>query len=324
MKMLKLAAAIACALTVVACSSTQENYYAAVEKAAIANAEMHRAKMEALAAMAAKGDAAAQGAAVMAMALTNAPVVVPQYVESESLSWAKVLAMPVATVAGLAIQADVAKNASDNAASVQMATMQSQENIQLGQQGMLVDALGVSGAGSQAAVDGLVTLGAAGFTALNTAGQQTVDVATVGLATSENVAIAGLSTTENVAVAGLSTTENVAVAGLNATETVSLGAQTSLVTLGTVGIDAVATVGTVGIDAVGTVGTTGMTNLVDLGTTSLNTIETITQESNATITTITSDYNTLLNNYNATMESIATDNPDVCVVDPVTGTVTCN
>lgn len=290
MKKLLLSGAIALTMTVmVGCSNTQEKYYAAVEKAAVANAEMHKAKMEALTAMANSGDPAAQGAAVMAMALTTAPTVTPAYIESESLSWARVLATPVATVAGLAIQADVAKNASDNAAQVQMRSFQSNETIQLGQQDMLVNALGASASGSAAAVSGVVDLGVAGFDALNKAGDQTVTVSQTGLSTAEQIATVGLNTTENV----------------------SLGAQTSLVTLGTVGIDATSTVGTTGIDAVGAVGVAGIGAVVDVSTTSQQTILQMSQ-----------DHNALLSDYNQTIENIATQNPTICSTD-ANGVTTC-
>lgn len=274
MKKLLLASAVAVSMTaMIGCSNTQEKYYSAVEKAAIANSEMHKAKMEALTAMANSGDPAAQGAAVMAMALTTAPTVTPAYIESEALSWARVMATPVATVAGLAIQADVAKNASDNNAMVQMANMQSQENIQLGQQDMLVDALGVSGAGTQAAITGLVTLGESGFDALNIAGDQT----------------------SSVARTGLNATQQTAALGFDSTQAVALGSQTSLTTLATVGIS-----------EVGSVGTAGMTNLVTLGESSLTTVENITEDNNTLTSSIVSDYNQLMQQYNSAMQSIAT------------------
>jgi hypothetical protein len=231
MKMKFLIPVILSVLTIAGCASTDEEYYKAVQKAAEANAEAHRAKMEALTAMAKSGDAAAAGAAVMAMALTETPTVQPQYIESSALKWASVLAAPVTTLGAVYLQTDLAKHQSDNMASVQVASLQSNENIQLGQQGMLIDALGVSGAGSQAAVDGLVTLGTAGFNALNTAGDQTVNLGTVGFNTVDSVAQTGFTTVDSVAQTGFTTVDSVAQTGFT---TVGSVAQTGFTTVGSV------------------------------------------------------------------------------------------
>jgi len=269
-------------------------------------------------------------------------VIVPQYVEDSALKWAQVLATPVATVAGLGIQASVAKNASDNAARVQLANFQSNENIQLGQQQMLVDSLAVSGAGTQAAVGGLVDLGVAGFDALNIAGEQTADVATVGLGTADSIATSGFTTADSIATTGFATADNalssletvslgsqtslvtLGTAGLNATETVSLGAQTSLVTLGGAGLDTANSLGTAGLSTAETIGLSGMTALNELGQAGLDSLNTMNTTNSTLVQGITTDYNQILQDYNATMQAISTDNPDVCVVDPATGTSTCN
>lgn len=226
-----------------ACANTsQEAYYRAVERSAIAQQQAHTAKMQALASMASQGDDASRGAAVMAMALTQAPVVAPQYVQSEGLQWARVLATPVAAVAGFAINAEVAKNASDNAAAVQMANFQSQERIQLGQQDMLVGALNASGTGTTNAINGLVDLGTAGFQALNVAGEQQRDVALAGFDSNQDIATTGFQTTGDIATLGFGTTESVGVSGIS-----------GLVDLGTTGLNTVESVSTQGLGALGTV-----------------------------------------------------------------------
>ena len=149
--MKKLIAAMLGIIVLAGCSNSAGQYYEAMQKTAEANARAHQAKMTALAQMAASGDPSSQGAAVMAMALTQAPIVAPQYVESPALSWARVLAGPTAAVAGLYLQTDLAKHQSDNTAMVQLGQQQVQmNNDSLNSQTVL----GIAGSFGEAAVAG--------------------------------------------------------------------------------------------------------------------------------------------------------------------------
>lgn len=288
-KLFRVVTSLALALSVAACANTsQEAYYKAVERSAIAQQQAHEAKMQALSSLAQSADPAAKGAAVMAMALTQAPVIAPQYVQSEGLQWAQVLATPVAAVAGFAINASVAKNASDNATAVQMANFSSQERIQLGQQDMLIGALGASGAGATAAVNGLVDLGTAGFAALNQAGGQTVDVATSGLGVAQQVATTGFQTTGDIATLGYGVVENVSNTGMS-----------GLVSLGE----------------------SGLTTAESLGLAGINAAVTQNQDNNALVESVTQGYNQVLTT--VTTQGIQVENTQVCSVDAL-GAVTCN
>ena len=213
-------------------SASGGNYYEAVQKAAEAKAKVSEARYRALAQVASSGDGQAASAAVMAIALSNEDTIVPQYVESSALKWAQVLTPTIGTLGLGIVQANVAKNAANKAAEVQMASMQANADIQLGQQTMISNMGGqwaeVAAAGGQATVD----VALAGFGALNTAGDQTV---TLGLA--------GLDTADSIATSGFAT----ATVGMN-----------NLNEMGQFGMTTVGTVGMYGIDAAETLGIQGM------------------------------------------------------------------
>jgi len=174
----------------VGCSSNAaKDYYSAVEKTARANADAHNAKMNALAIMAQNADPSAQGAAVMAIALSQTPTVVPQYVESNALKWASIIVPSVSNLGGLAIQANVAKNASDNSKEIQLATQSTNQAIQLGNQQMVSGLINGNSLAAQGTTDALVTLGVAGINAVNLAGEQTVSVAETGFSTVQNIVL---------------------------------------------------------------------------------------------------------------------------------------
>ena len=234
MKCLKMITAIFLISVVnVGCASASGgNYYEAVQKAAEAKAKVSEARYRALAQVASSGDGQAASAAVMAIALSNEDTIVPQYVESSALKWAQVLTPTIGTLGLGIVQANVAKNAANKAAEVQMASMQANADIQLGQQTMISNMGGqwaeVAAAGGQATVD----VALAGFGALNTAGDQTV---TLGLA--------GLDTADSIATAGFAT----ATVGMN-----------NLNEMGQFGMTTVGTVGMHGIDAAEYLGMQGM------------------------------------------------------------------
>ena len=213
-------------------SASGGNYYEAVQRAAEAKAKVSEARYRALAQVASSGDGQAASAAVMAIALSNEDTIVPQYVESSALKWAQVLTPTIGTLGLGIVQANVAKIAANKAAEVQMASMQANADIQLGQQTMISNMGGqwadVAAAGGQATVD----VALAGFGALNTAGDQTV---TLGLA--------GLDTADSIATAGFAT----ATVGMN-----------NLNEMGQFGMTTVGTVGMHGIDAAEYLGMQGM------------------------------------------------------------------
>lgn len=181
---MKIFASILVVLALTGCSSGASQYYQAVENTAKANADAHAAKMNALAIMAQSGDPSAQGAAVMAIALSPTPVMSPQYVESAGLSWARTLATPAAAVAGLWLQTDLAKTQSNNNLAAQLGQISSQESIQMNAATMQSNTiLGItqsSGSGISQSLDVLGNIAVTGFDALNTAGSQTVGIANTG------------------------------------------------------------------------------------------------------------------------------------------------
>jgi hypothetical protein len=197
--MIKFIAATLMSLTLMGCANGAKQYYEAVEKTARANADVHVAKMNALAVMAQNGDASSQGAAVMAIALSQAPVVQPQYVESAALSWARTLATPAAAVAGLYMQTDLAKTQARYNRDIQFG----QQGVQMNQDNVNSSTiLGLStsfGAGSEAAFGAITGLATSGFNALNIAGDQTVGIASQSLTT-----IQAITTSNNSLVRDLS------------------------------------------------------------------------------------------------------------------------
>lgn len=275
----KLGLALVAVILVSGCASNKaaQDYYAAVQTAANAKAQTDTARYEALAKMAAAGGEASV-AATMAIALTQPSTITPQYVESSALKWAQVLTPTIGTLGLGIVQAGVAKNASDNAAQVQMASMASNQAIQLGQQDMITNLGGQWASGAAASGQQLVDLGIAGFGALNTAGDQTVALGT-----------AGLNTATTIATAGFTANENIAATGFGAVETVSLAGIQGVVDTATVGMDNLNDMGQFGMTTVGAVGLAGMTNLTTLGTAGMT-----------NMLNLSLDYNDLIDSMNTT------------------------
>ena len=280
-------------------SASGSDYYEAIRKTAEAQALASEAKYRALAQVAASGDGQAASAAVMAIAMSQDKTVTPQYVESTALKWAQVLTPTVGTLGLGLIQAGVSKNASDNASKVQMASMASNEAIQLGQQDMVGGLVGdlSTGWSTTAAAGGAATaeIAIAGFNALNTAGGQTADVA-----------VTGMTTIGDVATAGFTQIGATAEDGINATSAVGLAGMTSLVTLGTTGIAATENTGI-------SLGTTGMTSLVTQNDSWLD-----------YSTTRDTNISGILADFNATIQQLGTDlaTPITCT-DDGSGNFTC-
>lgn len=282
MKCLKMITAIFLISVVnVGCASASGgNYYEAVQKAAEAKAKVSEARYRALAQVASSGDGQAASAAVMAIALSNEDTIVPQYVESSALKWAQVLTPTIGTLGLGIVQANVAKNAANKAAEVQMASMQANADIQLGQQTMISNMGGqwadVAAAGGQATVD----VALAGFGALNTAGDQTV---TLGLA--------GLDTADSIATAGFAT----ATVGMN-----------NLNEMGQFGMTTVGTVGMYGIDAAETLGIQGMLGIHETNEDWL----TYTASSDTNFAQILADFNATIKQFGTDLATPITCNND--------------
>lgn len=290
-----------CVFSMTACAGNQaaQDYYVAMQAAANANASVSAAKYEALARLAQSGDPGASTAAVMAIALTKDDAVTPQYIESSALKWAQVLTPTIGTLGLGALQAVSTMNASDNAKEIQMASFDANTAIQLGQQDMVGGLVGSlsDGWSTSAAAGGAASaeIAIAGFTALNTAGGQTADVA-----------ISGMTTIGDVATAGFTQIGATAEDGINATSAVGLAGMTSLVTLGTTGIAATENTGI-------SLGTTGMTSLVSQNDSWLD-----------YSTTRDSNIQSILADFNSTIQQLGTDlaTPVTCT-DDGTGQFTC-
>jgi len=270
------------------CAGNQaaRDYYLAMQAAAQENAKASTARYNALAQLASSGDPGAATAATMAIALSQDQVIQPQYIESSALKWAGVLAAPVTTLGLGVVQAGVAKNASNNAAQVQMASFASNEAIQLGQQNM-VSTLGSQWAtGANASSQALVDLGVAGFGALNTAGDQTVALGTAGLTTAGTIATAGFTANENIATTGFNATTTVAGLGFATADSIATTGFTTVDSVATTGMEGMATLGLAGMTGIENVGIAGLTNLNEVSQYGMTTIGAVATTGMTNMTTI--------------------------------------
>ena len=325
------------------CAGNQaaRDYYMAVQSSAQAKAQADTARYAALAKMAGNGGEASV-AATMAIALTQPQTITPQYIESETLKWAQVLTPGVTTLGLGLVQAGVAKNASNNAAQVQMASFASQEAIQLGQQNM-VSNLGQSWATTAA---GSADLAVAGFNALNTAGQQTVDLGIAGLNTADSIAGAGFTANENIATAGFNATttvaglgfatadsiattgmegmatlglagmtgiENVGIAGLTNLNEVSQYGMTTIGAVATTGMTNMTTISGAGMDGIQAMGTAGMTNLTTLGTHGIDAVGTVSTTGMNLLDAQGTNYSQIIADMQNTIDQMGAD-----LADPIT------
>ena len=347
MNVVKLLFVLSATVLVSACASgARQDYYFAVQQTARAQAAQSEARYNALATIAKSGDEASKAVATMAIAMSKDATVAPHYIEDQALSWAKVLATPVATLGGLWIQSDVAKNASNNARDIQMASFASNEAIQLGQQNM-VTSLGSSWAeGAAASGQQLVDLGVAGFGALNTAGDQTVALGTAGLNTADSIATTGFNTADSIATTGLATTGAVAVAGMqNITDVSKWGmegiwltaengmdgmqalgeagltnlnevSQYGMTTIGavaTTGMTNMTTISGAGMTGIQAMGTAGMTNLTTLGTHSIDAVGTVGTTGMNLLDAQGTNFTTIIADMQATIDQLGAD-----LADPIT------
>tara|TARA_B110000858_G_scaffold53057_1_gene61569 strand:+ start:2516 stop:3160 length:645 start_codon:yes stop_codon:yes gene_type:complete len=158
------------AVALAGCSNqAAKDYYEAVSYSSISLSETQVAKAQALAEIAASGDASTQAAAVMALALMPSPVIQPAYIESEALSYTKALAAPVAAIGALWIQSDLSRDLNDS----NNKTAQAQ--------------ISASSADQQALLSTLSTGSVASGVALDLAIGGIVDVSNTGMSTIESL-----------------------------------------------------------------------------------------------------------------------------------------
>ena len=296
------------------CAGNQaaRDYYMAVQTSAQAKAQADTARYAALAKMA-QGGGESSVAATMAIALTQPSTITPQYIESDYLKWAQVLTPGVTTLGLGFVQAEVAKNASNNAAQVQMASFASNEAIQLGQQNM-VTSLGSSWAeGAAASGQQLVDLGVAGFGALNTAGDQTVALGTAGLTTAGTIATAGFTANENIATVGMNNLNEMGQYGMTTVGAVGMAGMQNLTDLGKWGMEGIWLTAENGMDGMESLGLAGMTNLTTLGTEGMTNLTTLGTTGMGLVDTQGSNYATIIANMQATINQLGAD-----LADPIT------
>lgn len=224
--MFKTITILAAVIFLSACANTSADYYKAIQETSEANSRAYTAKMTALAQLASNGDASAQGAAVMAMALSQPTTIAPQYIESQALSWARVLATPVAAITGLYLQTDLAKHQSDNTARVQLGQQSVQINSDNTNASTILGVsqnLGVMNSNiatiTAQSAETIGSLGVAGFNALTQQTQVVSDVATSGLNTANGISTNGLNTANSISTNGLNTIDNITTNSLDAINT---------------------------------------------------------------------------------------------------------
>jgi len=330
MKKLKLLLLLPMVFVHTACASNQaaQDYYAAVKASQDAQTMIAAARYQALAQMAQSGDPGAATAATMAIALSQTPTITPQYIESGALKWAQVLTPAVTTVGMGALSAWTSVNASNNSKDVQLASFQTNEAIQLGQQNMVANLggqwAGAAAAGGQASAE----IALAGFNALNTAGGQTADVAVAGFSANTDIATAGFSANTNIAGLGFATADSIATTGFDTVNDVAATGVSGIVLTAANGLTTANNIATTGFDTVNDVASTGMTNMTTIAQWGMEGMFAINQDTNATMAGIIADNNatslannTLTNtNYaqiladmNATIQQLGAD-----LADPIT------
>lgn len=119
---MKLIAIAAAALTLTACATGNDSYYAAVEAREKRLAEQEMRADMAIVEMAAKGDAQAKGAAQMYFALKNAgakssqqTIAAPKSTAEALLPWASLIIPSITQFYSISKNAEIAINSSNNA-----------------------------------------------------------------------------------------------------------------------------------------------------------------------------------------------------------------
>ena len=153
------------AVLVTGCQTAGQEYYQAVERVAIAQAQAQQAKSEALSKIASSGDSSAAGSAVMALALMQSPntQVIPQ--QSAALEWSKAVLPVVGSLGAMWISSDAQKSTARYAMQSNLARINQEGNKTTA----LYELLGNNN-------DNMLNLGLGGFDAVNEAGAQSVEL----------------------------------------------------------------------------------------------------------------------------------------------------
>lgn len=155
--MKKLMAVGLIALSLGACAGTSTTeYYAAMERATLAQAKVQEARYNALSRIAGQGNEAAT-AAVMALAMTNQTPIIPQAQKSAALQWAQVLSGPVSSLGAMWLSNDATKSMAKYNSQTQIASIQADQTN-------TTELYGLLGSNS----NNLTSVGLGGFNALNT------------------------------------------------------------------------------------------------------------------------------------------------------------
>ena len=194
--MIRILTLVGCVAFLTACANTQEQYYQAIAETNKSIAIQQAERYKALASMAQSGDPATAGAAVMAMALSTDKAIAPNFVESSAVTWGRILATPIATVAGLAIQADVSKH---------MATQNT--NVAIAREGTVQGAFASLGALQASSIASTEILG---------------QVATSGLEAVQNVSQDALGALVTTNATGINGVTNTAVEAFGTIESISV------------------------------------------------------------------------------------------------------
>ena len=173
--MKKLLATGLIALSLGACASTSTtDYYAAMERAALAQAKVQEARYNALSRIAGEGNEAAT-AAVMALAMTNQTPIIPQAQKSTALQWAQVLSGPVSSLGAMWLSNDATKSMARFNRDTQIANIKADQANTTQLYGLLgsnsdnLTSVGLGGFNAlNASMDNLTSMGLGGFNALNT------------------------------------------------------------------------------------------------------------------------------------------------------------
>jgi len=262
---MKTLAILAVIIGITGCSTSSSQYYEAVAAAAQSNAAASQAKFEALSKIAATGDGQAASAAVMALALTQTPMVQPIPQQSEALQWASILASPVTSLGMMWMQSDSTKKMAEYNSQVDLARISADANTQQALYGSFVSSNQITGdvatAGMTAMgnvdytpfVDGMVSLGSAGIDGavdLGTAGfDSNVAISTVGLNTANDLGVTGMNNLTNLGAAGMLNLTNLGAAGMSNLTTLGQSGITGVLTMGTAGLDGMQAVSLGGLDA---------------------------------------------------------------------------
>ena len=282
-------------LAVTGCASTTSEYYAAVQKAAEANALASQAKFDALSKIAAAGDGQAASAAVMALALTQTPTVTPVPQQSQALQWASILAAPISNLGMMWMQTDSTKTMARYNAEVDLARISADATTQQALYGSFVASHATT---ADVALGGFNAMGNIDYTPFVNG---MVDLGTAGITGAVDLGTAGFDANTAIATTGMDNLTSLGTTGMD-----------NLTNLGTAGFTSLTDLGTAGLDTASTLGVAGMENMLNLDA-----------ANNNLFSSIWSDYQTSIQ---AIINSIP--DPVMCsaTADPSTGasSITCN